>query len=271
MSVRRLRRIRKLDNRDAVRQLQRRLEAVRKPRRDVGPHHDAVHHHVDVVLDLLVERGRIRDLVEFAVYLHALEAALLQVGELLAILALAAADHRREQVKPRAFGQRQHAVHHLAHDLAFDGKPRRGRIGHADARPEEPHIVVNLGDGADGRARIAARRLLLDGNGRRKPVDQVHIGLLHHLQELARIGRQALDIAALALGVDRIEGEARLARAGQPGDDHELLARNVERNVLEIVLARAAHRDMCLCQKLTRPTFRRGSIRTLTLGRSWRN
>jgi hypothetical protein len=23
------------------------------------------------------------------------------------------------------------------------------------------------------------------------------------------------------------------------------------------VLARAAHRDMCLCQKLTRPTFRR--------------
>ena len=189
MSIRRLRRIRELDNRDAVRQLQRRLEAVRQPRRDVGPHHDAVHHHVDVVLDLLVERGRIRDLVEFAVHFHALEAALLQIGEFLAILALAAADHRREQVKPRAFRQRQHAVHHLAHDLAFDGKPRRGRIGHADARPEEPHIVVNLGDGADGRTRVAARRLLLDGNGRRKPVDQVHIGLLHHLQELARIGR----------------------------------------------------------------------------------
>ena len=101
MSIRRLRRIRELDNRDAVRQLQRRLEAVRKPRRDVGPHHDAVHHHVDVVLDLLVERGRIRDLVEFAVHFHALKAALLQIREFLAILALAAADHGREQVKPR--------------------------------------------------------------------------------------------------------------------------------------------------------------------------
>ena len=90
-----------------------------------------------------------------------------------------------------------------------------------------------------------------------RPVDQVDVGLLHHLQELARIGRQALDIAALALGVDRVEGERGLARAGQPGDDHQLVARDVDVDVLEIVLARAAHRDMCLCQKLTRPTLRR--------------
>ena len=37
------------------------------------------------------------------------------------------------------------------------------------------------------------------------------IGLLHHLEELARIGREALDIAALPLGIDRIEGEGRFA------------------------------------------------------------
>ncbi len=256
-SVRDLRRIRELDDGDAIRQLKRRLEAVREPRSNIGPHHDAIHHHIDVVLDLLVERGHVGDLVELAVHLHALEAALLQIGELLAVFALAATDHRREQIKPRAFGQRQHAVHHLAHGLALDRQPGRWRIGHADARPQEPHIIVNLGDGAHRGARVPARRLLLDGDGRRKPVDQVHIGLLHHLQKLPRIGRKALDIAALALGIDRVEGEARLARARQPCDDHELLARNVERNVLEIVLARAAHRDVCLCQNLTRPTFRR--------------
>ena len=209
------------------------------------------------MLELLVERRDVRDLVEDAVCLHALEAALLQVGQLLPVFALAAADHGREQIQPRPLRQRQHAVHHLAHRLAFDGQPRRGRIRHADARPQQPHVIVNLGDGADGGARVAARRLLLDGNGRRKPVDQVHIGLLHHLQKLPRIGRQALDIAALALGVDRVEGEARLARARQARDDHELLARDIERNVLEIVLARAAHRDVCLCQNLTRPTLRR--------------
>ena len=38
------------------------------------------------------------------------------------------------------------------------------------------------------------------------------VGLLHHLEELARIGRERLDVAALPLGIDGVEGEARLAR-----------------------------------------------------------
>jgi hypothetical protein len=33
------------------------------------------------------------------------------------------------------------------------------------------------------------------------------IGLLHHLEELAGISAQALDVATLALGVDGVEGE----------------------------------------------------------------
>ncbi len=31
------------------------------------------------------------------------------------------------------------------------------------------------------------------------------VGLLHHLEELARIGAEALDVAPLPLGIDRIE------------------------------------------------------------------
>ena len=37
---------------------------VGEPRREVGAHHDAVDHHVDVVLELLVERRSVVDLVE---------------------------------------------------------------------------------------------------------------------------------------------------------------------------------------------------------------
>ena len=66
------------------------------------------------------------------------------------------------------------------------------------------------------------------------------IGLLHHLEELAGIGAQALDIAPLALGVDRIEGQARLARARQAGDDNQLLARQGDVKPLEVMLPRAA-------------------------------
>ena len=225
---------------DALAQGERGLEAVGEPRARVRPHHHAVHHHVDVVLDLLVQRGHLGDLVELAVDLDPREALLLQIGEVFAVLALPPARDRREQIKPRAFGQRQHAVDHLAHRLAFDGEPGRGRIGNADPRPQQPHIVVDLGDGADRRARVLRGGLLLDGDGGRQPVDVVDVGLLHHVEELAGIGRQRLDIATLTLGIDGVEGERGLARARQPGDHHELFARQLDRDVLEIVLARAA-------------------------------
>ena len=194
-------------------------------------------------LSFLSSAGRLGDLVERAVDLDPLEALLLELRQLLAVLALAAADDRREQVEARAFRQRHDAVDHLRDGLALDRQAGRRRVGHADARVEQPHVVVDLGDGADGRARVPRGRLLLDGDGRRQAVDLVDVRLLHHLQELAGIGRQRFDVAALALGVDRVEGERRFAGAGQAGEHDQVVARQVEVDVLEVVLARPADRD----------------------------
>ena len=191
--------------------------------------------------NFLSSAGASDELVEGAVDLDALKTLLEVFGELLAVFALAAAHHRRQQIEPRALGQRQHAVDHLRDGLAFDRQARGGRVGHADARPQQPHVVVDLGDGADGRARIFRGGLLLDRDRRRQPVDLVDVGLLHHLQELARIGRQRFDVAALALGIDGVEGERGFAGAGQAGEHHQLVARNLEVDVFEIVLARAAN------------------------------
>ena len=145
-------------------------------------------------------------------------------------------------MKPRAFRHRHDAVDHLRHGLAFDRQAGRGRIGHADAREQQPQVIVNLGDRADGRARIARGGLLLDGNRGRQALDRIDIGLLHQFQELPRIGRQALDIAPLALGIDGVEGERGFARARKAGDHHQLVARNLDIDVLEIMFARAADR-----------------------------
>ena len=174
-----------------VGELQRGLEAVGEARFDAFADDDAVDHQLDVVLVLLVERGRVLDVVELAVDADAGEARLLPFGELLAVLALAAADDGAEQVVARALGKRHRAVDHLADLLRLDRKPGRGRVGDADARPQKPHVVVDLGDGGDGRARVLARRLLLDRDCRRQAVDMLDVRLLHHLQELARIGARA--------------------------------------------------------------------------------
>src|SRR3712207_7006630 len=55
------------------------------------------------------------------------------------------------------------------------------------------------------------------------------VGLVHLAEELACVGRQRLDVAPLALGEDGVEGQARLARPGQPGEDDQ--GRSEERRV----------------------------------------
>ena len=69
----------------------------------------------------------------------------------------------------------------------------------------------------------------------------VHIRLFHHRQELPGIGGQRLHIAPLALGVKGVKGQGRFPGAGQAGDNHELVAGNIQIDILEIVGARAAH------------------------------
>ncbi len=90
---------------EAFGELQRGLEAVGEARLDAFADDDAVDDDLDVVLVLLVERGRVLDLVELAVDADAGEARLLPLGELLAVLALAAANDRREQEVAAAVGQ----------------------------------------------------------------------------------------------------------------------------------------------------------------------
>ena len=123
----------------------------------------------------------------------------------------------------------------LAHDLRAALPAERP----ADAREQQPHVVVDLGDRADRRARVADAVLLADGDRRADAVDRVDVGLLHPLEELARVGRQRLDVAALPFGVDRVEGERRLARAADAGDDDQPAGGQRDVDVLQVVRARA--------------------------------
>ena len=69
-------------------------------------------------------------------------------------------------------------------------------------------------------------------------------GLLHHLQELPRVGGERLDVAALPLGVDRVEGERRLAGAREAGDADQRVARQPDGDVLEVVLPGAVDDEL---------------------------
>ena len=211
-------------------------------------HLDAVYHHINVVLLGFLERGQFVKLKHLAIDAKAHIALGLHLGKQLYKLAFFLARHRGHDHQARAFGHGQHRVHHLAHGLRLQGLAVLGAVGCACAGKQQAQVVVDLGHRAHGGARVVAGGFLLDGDGRRQAFNQVHIGLVHQLQKLARVGGQAFYITALAFGIQRVKGQAGLARAAQARDHHQLVARNIEVDVFEVVGACPAHTDQVLAQ-----------------------
>ena len=191
-------------------------------------------------VDVLLEPAQL------AVDLDPREALGAQLLEQLAVLALAAPDHGRQHHELLALVERHHLVDDLLGRLGRDRPAAVVAVRVADPGPQQPQVVVDLGDGADRGARVARGGLLVDRDGRRQALDRVHVGLVHLAQELARVGRQRLDVAALALGVDRVEGKAGLAGARQPGDHDQGVARQPEVEILQVVLAGARDDELVL-------------------------
>ena len=226
------------------RPLHRRLDRVGQPLAQVVAHHEPVHDHRDVVLVALVEHDRLVQHAHPVVDLDPREAVRPQLVEQLPVLALAAPHDRGEHHEAGALAQLHHLVHDLLGRLAHDRAPADRAVGLAHAGPQQAQVVVDLGHRADRRAGVAGGGLLVDRDRRRESLDRVHVGLVHLPQELAGIGRQRLDVAPLALGVDGVEGQARLARARQPRDHDEGVAGQGERDVLEVVLAGTRDADL---------------------------
>ena len=101
-----------------------------------------------------------------AVDAHALESGFADVVEHLLVMPLAPLDHRGEDLRARAVGQRLDRIDDLLRALRDDFLAADRAVGHADARVEQAQVVVNLGDGADGRARVVADALLVDRDRR---------------------------------------------------------------------------------------------------------
>ncbi len=218
------------------------LGRLGQPRSVVGVDLHAVDDDLDVVLLVAFERrgGRLVEGLDHAVEPHAREAFLLEVGEQLAVLALAAADDGRQQQGAGARVALDQPIDDLGRRLPFDGAVADRAVGGSCAREQQPQVVVDLGDGAHGGAGVVAGRLLVDRDRGRQPLDGVDVGLVHDAEELTGVRRQALDVAALTFGVDRVERERRLARSRHAGEHDERVARDREVDPLEVVLPRAA-------------------------------
>ena len=227
-----------LQHHDAVGQVQRRLDRIGQPLLGGGLDREPVDDHLDVVLLLLLQLRRFGQRIHHAVDPHAAVALRVQLVEQVDELALAGAHHRCEHLEAQALVHGEHLVDDLLRRLAGDALAAHRAVRGACPRVEQTQVVVDLGDGADGRPRVAVGRLLVDGHRGREALDEVDVGLVHLAEELPRVRGQRLDVAALPLGEDRVERQRRLARPGQPGEHDQRVAWQIEVDASQVVLAR---------------------------------
>ena len=166
---------------------------------------------------------------------------------------IARADRKHDEQLPVGL-TRRNLAHDAARGFGLDRTVALGARGVDEARKEKFQIVVDLGDRADGRARGFDIVRLLDGDGGGDALDEIDARLVHAVEKLPRVGRECLDVAALSLGVDCVEGERRFARAARAGDDMEESARQIEVDTAQVVLPRATDAEGVLFDagKLTR-------------------
>ena len=222
-------------------QLERGLDRIVEPSAVLGAHHQPVDDDRYVVVHAPIELGRIGDFDEVAVDDRPHEPLFARGVKELTELTLPTAHQRREDLDPGSFRPLEDRIGDLARALTLDRTATVGTMGGAGAGVQEAKVVVDLGDRSDCRARIVTGAFLLDGDGRRQAFDGIDVGLLHQAEELAGVRRQGLDVAALALGVDSVEGERRLSGARQPGDDRQPVPRDGDVDVSKVVLAGAAN------------------------------
>ena len=182
-------------------------------------------HFVTVQLDLLVQ------VANLTVHAGADKAGLADLFKHALVVSFAVAYQRREDQDAAAGGHVYDGVDDLLRALPFDRAAAVGTVGDSDPRIEQAQVVIDLCHRAHRRARVVAHTTLIDRYRRAQAFNLVDVRLLHLAQELPGVGRQRLDIPALAFGIDGVKGQARLARAREAGDNDQLVARNVDGDV----------------------------------------
>ena len=142
--------VHEVDEHAAVGEFERGFDGVGEALVNTVLNDDTVDDHLDGVLVLLGELGRVGELHGFAVHAGTRVALGQQVLEEVHKLALTCADDGREDLQAGAFGVFLQNVHDLLRGLLGDFFATFGAVRVTNSCPEQTHVVVDFGDGTDG-------------------------------------------------------------------------------------------------------------------------
>src|SRR6266404_9162239 len=209
-------------------------------------YHQAVNDHFYRMFLLLVQVDLVAQIVNSAIHAHTHIPRTPHLLEEMFILAFTPGYQRRKQHDTRTLRQIEDRVDNLLDGLLAYLAPTLRTVRVADASIQQAQVIIHLRHRPDRRTGVVCRAFLVDRDGRGEAINVINIWLLHFIQELARIGRQGLDIAALSFGKNGIKGQAALARAGKTRNDHQLVARNSHIDVFQVVFAGTTNNNFVL-------------------------
>ena len=199
------------------------------------------------MLDILLQPDLFGKLIEISINTGTDITALARLLQQLDMLTLAPAYYRRQQLDPGALRQLQNLIHHLVNGLLFDLTAAFRTMRNANAGIEKTHVIVDFRNRTHSRTRIAVGRFLVNGDGRGKSLNALHIRLFHLAKELPCVRGQRLHITPLPFCINRIKGQGGLPRAAQARQHHQLVSGNVQGYMFQVVLIRTTNLDILLC------------------------
>ncbi len=221
------------------------LDGISETLAESGFEHEAVDDGFDVMAAFFVEAhfGFAVQTGDVSVDARPDEALAAEFFDDVAELAGLAADDGGEEDEFAVGRKSEDGVGDFLRGLAPDDFAGFGIVGHAEGGVEDAEVIVDFGGGGDGRTRSGRGGALLDGDGGREAFDEIDVGSLEAIEELAGVGREAFDVFALSLGVEGVEGEGGFPGAARAGKDDEAVAGDDDVDVLEIVLPCAFDAD----------------------------
>ena len=151
------------------------------------------------------------DFEHFAIDAHADEPLALEIGEQTLWVGEFFFWHRGKQRDLAALRECGECLHDVGGAHALEGDAGLRVVRDAGGGPEDAEVIVDLGGGGEGRARVESAAALFDRDGGAETFDRIDIRFFQLIEKLARVGRERLHIAALSFRVERVEGERGFA------------------------------------------------------------
>ena len=200
-------------------------------------------HRIDRVLLEAFELLEVQRAHQLAIHQQGLDALLARVLRHIGVEAFARLDQRREHMQRALLRLLRRRAENGGHALLAHRDLAVRAVLRAKLREQQTQEVIHLRHRRHRGLATAARDALLNRHRGWHACDEVHVRLLHLLHKRPRIDRHRIEEAPLTFSKDEIKRERRFSTTTQARDDHELIARDLQRDVLEVVLTRSTNGD----------------------------